>query len=49
MTLANFEKRIEKDLLMEKLVAKGPKEKGLTEDAWLTELDKRAKVEILAK
>ena len=49
MTLANFEKRIEKDLLIEKLIAKGTKEKGLTKDAWLIELQKRAKVEILAK
>ncbi len=30
-------------------MAKGTKEKGLTKDAWLTELHKRAKVEILAK
>ncbi len=49
MTLANFEKRIEKDLLIEKLIAKGTKEKGLSKDAWLTELDKRAKVEILTR
>jgi hypothetical protein len=49
MTLANFEKRIEKDLMIEKLIAKGTKEKGLTKDAWLMELDKRAKVEILVK
>ena len=49
MTLASFEKRIEKDLFIEKLIAKGTKEKGLTKDAWLTELHKRAKVEILAK
>ena len=49
MTLASFEKRMEKDLLIERLIAKGTKEKGLTKDAWLTELDKRATVEILAK
>ncbi len=49
MTLANFEKRIEKDLLIEKLFAKVTKEKGLTKEAWLAELNKRAKVEILAK
>ncbi|MDO8724315.1 MAG: hypothetical protein Q7J31_19100, partial [Syntrophales bacterium] len=49
MTIASFEKRIEKDLLIEKLIAKGTKEKGLTKGAWLTELYKRAKVEILAK
>lgn len=49
MTLANFEKRIEKDLLIEKLFSKVTKEKGLPKDAWLAELNKRAKVEILAK
>ena len=49
MTLANFEKRIEKDLLIDKLIVKGTKEKGLSKEAWLTELHKRAKVEILAK
>jgi len=48
MTQANFEKRIEKDLLISKLVAKGI-EKGLTKDVWLAELFKRAKVEIMAK
>jgi hypothetical protein len=49
MTLANFEKRVEKDLLIDKLIAKGAKEKGLSKEAWLAELHKRAKVEILAK
>jgi hypothetical protein len=48
MTQANFEKRIEKDLLISKLVAKGM-EKGLAKDVWLAELFKRAKVEIMAK
>jgi hypothetical protein len=49
MTPAAFEKRIEKDLLVSKLVAKGMQEKGLTQDAWIGELNKRAKVEILVK
>jgi len=49
MTLASFEKRIEKDLLISKLVSKGMQEKGLTKDAWIGELNSRAKVEILAK
>ena len=49
MTPAVFEKRIEKDLLIAKLVAKGAQEKGLTRDAWIAELNNRAKVEILAK
>ena len=49
MSLANFEKRMEKDVLIAKLIAKGTQEKGLTNDAWLNELNTRAKVEILAK
>ena len=49
MTQANFEKRIEKDLLISKLIAKGVEEKGLTKDVWLAELFKRATVEVLAK
>jgi hypothetical protein len=49
MTPAAFEKRMEKDLLISKLIAKGTQEKGLTQEAWLGELNKRAKVEILAK
>jgi peptidyl-prolyl cis-trans isomerase SurA len=49
MTSANLEKRIEKDLLISKLIAKGTKEKGLTSEALINEISKRAKVEILAK
>lgn len=49
MSMAGFEKRIEKDFLIERLITKGTKEKGLTKDAWFAELQKRAKVEILAK
>ena len=49
MSIANFEKRIEKEFLIAKLIAKGAQEKGLTQDAWLKELNARAKVEILAK
>jgi predicted amidophosphoribosyltransferase len=49
MSLAGFEKQIEKDLLISKLFAKGLKEKGLTKDVWYAELQKRAKVEILTK
>jgi len=49
MTLAAFEKRIEKDLLISKLIAKGTQEKGLIQEAWIGELNKRAKVEILVK
>jgi hypothetical protein len=47
MSAANFEKRVERDFLIEKLIAKGTQEKGLTKDAWLVELHSRAKVEIL--
>ena len=49
MSSANFEKRVERDFLIEKLIAKGTQAKGLTKDAWLAELYKRAKVEILTK
>jgi predicted nucleic acid-binding Zn ribbon protein len=49
MTLVNFEKRIEKDVLIAKLIDKGTKEKGLTKEAWLQELNNTAKVEVLAK
>lgn len=49
MSLASFEKRMEKDALITKLIAKGTQEKGLTKDDWLNELNARAKVEILAK
>lgn len=49
MSLVNFEKRIEKDVLITKLMDKGTREKGLTREAWLQELNKAAKVEILAK
>ena len=49
MSQASFEKRMEKDALITKLIAKGTQEKGLTKDDWLNELNARAKVEILAK
>ena len=49
MSMANFEKRIEKDFLIAKLIAKGTQEKGISKDDWLKELNARAKVEILAK
>jgi len=48
MDLAAFEKRVERDLLISKLVARG-KEKGLTQEAWVQGLMARAKVEILEK
>jgi len=49
MSIANFEKRIEKEFLISKLVAKGTQEKGLTPEAFLKEIRANAKVEILAE
>ncbi len=49
MTMPAFEKRLEKDLLINKLIAKGTQDKGMTKDAWLQSLNARAKVEILTK
>jgi hypothetical protein len=49
MSMTTFEKRVEKDVLIAKLIAKGTQEKGLTQEAWFEELNKAAKVEILAK
>ena len=49
MSMANFEKRIEKEFLISKLIAKSAQEKGISKDDLLKELNSRAKVEILAK
>jgi hypothetical protein len=49
MTVANFEKRIEKEFLISKLIAKSAQEKGISKDDLLKELNARAKVEILEK
>ena len=48
MNLSSFEKRMEKDLMIANLIAKGA-EKGLTKEAWIKELNSRATVEILSK
>ncbi len=48
MNLENFEKRVEREVLITKLIAKGTEEKGLTKETWLKELHDRAKVEIFA-
>ena len=48
MNLSSFEKRVEKDLMIARLIAKGA-EKGLTKEAWIKELNSRAKVKILSK
>ncbi len=49
MSLSNFEKRVEKEVLIDKLMAKSAQEKGLSGEALLRELNTRAKVEIFAK
>lgn len=49
MNMPSFEKRLEKDLLISKLIAKGTQEKGISKDALLQEINARAKVEVLAK
>ena len=49
MSMANFEKRIEKEFMISKLIAKGTQEKGISKDDFNKELDARAKVEVLAK
>ena len=49
MSLSNFEKRVEKGALITKLIAKGTQEKGLTREAWMKEINARAKVEIMAQ
>ncbi len=49
MSMANFEKRIEKEFLISKLIAKSAQEKGISKDDLLKELNSRAKVEVLAK
>jgi hypothetical protein len=45
----SLEKRIEKDILISKLIAKGMKEKGLTQDDLISEINNRAKVEVFMK
>jgi hypothetical protein len=49
MTPTNFEKRIEKDLLISKLITKVTQEKGITQDACIGEINKKAKVEVFIK
>jgi len=49
MSTANFEKRIEKEFMIAKLIAKGTQEKGISKDDLVKELNARAKVEIVAK
>ena len=49
MSMTNFEKRIEKEFMISKLIAKGTQEKGISKEDLLKELNSRAKVEVLAK
>ena len=49
MSIANFEKRVEKEALITRLIAKGTQEKGLTKDAWIKALNDRARVEVFMK
>jgi parvulin-like peptidyl-prolyl isomerase len=49
INLTNFEKRMEKEVLIAKLITKGTQEKGLSKEAWFKELNARAKVEVFAK
>lgn len=49
INLTNFEKRIEKEALIAKLIAKGTQERGQTMEAWLKELNSRARIEVFAK
>lgn len=49
MSIANFEKRVEKEALITRLIAKGTQEKGLTKDAWVKALNDRARVEVFMK
>lgn len=49
MNVKDFEKRVEKEFLITKLIAKGTEEKRLAKDAWLKKLNDRAKVEIFTK
>ena len=49
MSIENFEKRIEKEFMISKLIAKATQEKGISKDDLLKELNSRAKVEVLAK
>jgi len=49
MSMPAFEKRLEKDFLINKLIAKGTQEKGMTKNDWVQSLSARAKVEVLLK
>jgi parvulin-like peptidyl-prolyl isomerase len=49
MSMPAFEKRLEKDLMINKLLAKGTQEKGMSKEALLQEINTKAKVEVLIK
>lgn len=47
MSLTDFTKLLERQVLMTQLIAKGVQEKGLTREAWVKELTARATVQVL--
>lgn len=49
MSIADFEKWVEEEALITRVIAKGAQEKGLTKDEWVQALNDRAKVEVLMK
>jgi hypothetical protein len=49
MSLSDFTKRLERQVLMTQLIAKGVQEKGLTREAWVKELTARATVQVFYK
>ena len=48
MDISSFEKRVEREAMINNLLTKGIQEKGLSREDWLKELNARAKVEVLA-
>ncbi len=49
MSLSDFTKLLERQVLITQLIAKGVQEKGLTREAWVKELTARATVQVLYK
>ncbi len=47
MSLSDFTKLLERQILMTQVIAKGVQEKGLTREAWVKELTARATVKVL--
>ncbi|MFZ3116340.1 MAG: SurA N-terminal domain-containing protein [Syntrophales bacterium] len=49
MDINDFKKRVEKEFMITKLIAKGTEEKRIAKDVWMKELNDRAKIEIFTK